>query len=72
MSQRELALCLSLRRAVLSHASAAAIWGIRRAPKDRLEITVPKGTRVTDHAAVVHYSNRLPDHHVVDLVDGAR
>jgi very-short-patch-repair endonuclease len=72
LSQRELALCLSLPAAVLSHASAAAIWGIRRGPKDRLDITVPKGTRVTDHAAVVHYSNCLPDHHVVDLVDGAR
>jgi len=72
VAQRELALCLSLPAAVLSHASAAAVWGVRRAARDQLEITVPKGTRVTDQAAVVHYSNRLPDHHVVDLVDGAR
>jgi len=70
--QRELALCLSLPAAVLSHSSAAAVWGIRRVPRDRLEITVPNGTRVKDRAAVVHYSNRLLDHHVVDLVDDAR
>ena len=72
VSQRELALCLSLPAAVLSHASAASYWGIRRALKDRVELTVPHGARVDDHRAVVHYSNRLPDHHVVELVDGAR
>ncbi len=72
VSQRELALCLSLPAAVLSHASAASYWGIRRAIKDRVELTVPHGARVDDHRAVVHYSNRLPDRHVVELVDGAR
>jgi very-short-patch-repair endonuclease len=70
--QRELALCLSIPNAVLSHASAAAFWGIRRAPKDRVELTVPHDVKVLDRRAVVHYSNRLPDHHVVELVDGAR
>jgi very-short-patch-repair endonuclease len=70
--QRELAICLSIPDAVLSHASAAAYWGIRRAPKDRVEVTVPHRTRVLDRRAVVHYSNRMPDHHVVDLVDGGR
>ena len=60
VSQRELALCLSLPAAVLSHASAAGYWGIRRALKDRVELTVPHGARVDDHRAVVHYSNRLP------------
>jgi hypothetical protein len=72
VSQRELALCLSIPCGVLSHASAAAYWGIRRAPKDRVDITVPKGTRVDDRSAVVHYSNRMLVHHVVDLIDGAR
>jgi very-short-patch-repair endonuclease len=72
VSQRELALCLSLPAAVLSHASAASYWGIRRALKDRVELTVPHGARVDDRRAVVHYSNRLPDHHVVELVDGSR
>ena len=72
VSQRELALCLSLPAAVLSHASAASYWGVRRALKDRVELTVPHGARVDDHRAVVHYSNRLPEHHVVELVDGAR
>src|SRR6476469_2849773 len=70
--ERELALCLSLPDAVLSHASAAAYWAIRRAPKDSVEVTVPKGTTVSDHRAVVHYSNKRLDHHVVELVDGAR
>ena len=70
--QRELAICLSISDAVLSHTSAASIWGLRRAPKDRVEVTVPHGRRVADRRAVVHYSNRIPDHHVVDLIDGAR
>lgn len=70
--QRELALCLSIPGAALSHASAAGYWGLRRVPQDRVDVTVPHGTRVDDHRAVVHYSNRIPDHHVVELVDGAR
>jgi very-short-patch-repair endonuclease len=72
VSQRELALCLSIPGAVLSHHSAAAYWGIRRAPKDRVDITVPKNTWVADRHAVIHFSNLMPDHHVVDVVDGAR
>ncbi len=70
--RRELALCLFDPQAVISHASAAAYWGIRRAPKGQVEITVPKGRRVRGASAVVHYSNKIPDHHVVDLVDGGR
>jgi hypothetical protein len=72
VSQRGLALCLSLPDAVLSHHSGAAYWKIRRAPKDRVDVTVPHGAWVRDHRAVVHYSNSLPDHHIVDVVDGAR
>jgi very-short-patch-repair endonuclease len=72
VSQRELTICLSLPDAVLSHASAAAYWGLRRVPKDRVEVTVAKGHTVSDGRAVVHYSTKMPDHHVVDLVDGAR
>lgn len=72
VSQRELALCLSDPRIVLSHISAAAYWGIRRAPKDRVDVTAPKGSRLSGLNAVVHYSNSMPDHHVVELVDGAR
>ena len=72
VSQRELAICLSVPDAALSHASAAAYWRIRRAPKDRVEITVPKGLRVSDRRAVVHYSSHLPGHHVVELLDGLR
>ncbi len=70
--QRALAVCLSIPGAVLSHATAAAHWGIRRAPKDRVEVTVPKGTKVRNLRPVVHYSNLMPDHHVVDLIDGGR
>jgi very-short-patch-repair endonuclease len=70
--RRELALCLHDPEAVISHASAAAYWGIRRAPKGQVEITVPKGRCVKGASAVVHYSNKIPDHHVVDLVDGGR
>ena len=70
--QRELALCLSLPSAALSHASAASYWGLRRAPKDRVELTVPHNTKVLDRRAVVHYSNLMPEDHLVDLVDGGR
>jgi hypothetical protein len=72
VTQRELALCLSLPAAVLSHHSAAAYWAIRRAPKDRVDLTVPHGAWVVDRRAVVHFSNRMPEHHLVELVDGAR
>jgi very-short-patch-repair endonuclease len=70
--RRELALCLLHPEAVLSHHSAAAFWGIRRAPKDRVDITVPHGVYVRGVPAVVHYSNKVPDHHVVDTIDGGR
>lgn len=70
--RRELALCLSHPEAVMSHASAAAYWGIRRAPRDRVEITVPYNVRRRRVSAVVHYSNLIPDHHVVELIDGSR
>jgi predicted transcriptional regulator of viral defense system len=70
--QRALALCLSIPDAVLSHVSAAEYWGIRRVPKDRVDVTVPHNTWVLDRRAVVHYSNRMPEHHVLDLVDGVR
>ena len=70
--RRELALCLFHPSAVISHHSAAAYWGIRRAPKDRVEITVPYGVRPRGVTAVVHYSNLIPDHHVVELIDGTR
>ena len=70
--RRELALCLLHPGAVLSHHSAAAFWGIRRAPKDRVDITVPHGVYARGVPAVVHYTNKMPDHHVVDTIDGGR
>ena len=72
VGQWELALCLSIPEAVLSHESAATFWRLRRAPKDRVEITVPHGLKVRKRTAVVHRSNCMPDHHVVELIDGAR
>src|SRR5262245_36603718 len=59
--RRELALCLHNPNAVISHASAASYWGIRRAPKGQVEITVPHGMRVRGVSAVVHYSNTIPE-----------
>jgi very-short-patch-repair endonuclease len=70
--RRELAVCLSRIEAVISHSSAAAYWSIRRAPKDRVDVTVPYDVRLPGISAVVHYSNLLPDHHVVETVDGMR
>jgi very-short-patch-repair endonuclease len=70
--RRELALCLFHPAAVISHASAAAFWGIRRAPKDHVDVTVPHNLYVRGASAVVHYSNKMPEHHVVDTIDGGR
>lgn len=70
--RRELALCLAYPDAVISHESAARYWGVRRAPKDRAEITVPKGFRLDQDDAVVHYSSDMPANHVVELADGSR
>jgi hypothetical protein len=70
--RRELALCLFHPAAVISHASAAAYWGIRRAPKDHVDVTVPHNLYVRGTSAVVHYSNKMPEHHVVELIDAGR
>jgi very-short-patch-repair endonuclease len=70
--RRELAVCLSSPNAVLSHSSAAAFWGIRRAPKDHVDVTVPHGAHVRGVSAVVHRSNLIPEHHVVETIDGGR
>lgn len=70
--QWELGLCLANPGVVLSHSSAATFWGIRRAPKGRFEVTVPIDSRLRNTAALIHRSNRMPDGHVVDTVDGAR
>jgi len=70
--RRELALCLYHPSVVISHASAAASWGIRRAPKDNVDITVPHNLYLRGVSAVVHYSNQMPDDHVVETIDGGR
>lgn len=70
--QWELALCLGHPSAVVSHSSAAAFWGLRRAVKGRIEVTIPKGDRLRGTPAVVHHSNLMPDDHVVEVVDGRR
>jgi very-short-patch-repair endonuclease len=70
--RRELAMCLFHPQAVISHHSAAAFWGIRRAPRDRVDVTVPHRVWLRGVAAVVHYSNLIPDQHVVETIDGCR
>ncbi len=73
VSQRELALCLSLpcRGALACQrgSDSGASGGCRR-----IASTSPcrRARGCHDHRAIVHYSTRLPDHHVVDLIDGAR
>jgi very-short-patch-repair endonuclease len=70
--RRELALCLHHPDVVISHASAAAYWGIRRAPKNHVDITAPHNLYLRGVPAVVHYSNKMPDDHVVEMIDGGR
>jgi very-short-patch-repair endonuclease len=70
--RRELALCLYHPAVVISHASAAAFWGIRRAPKNNVDVTVPHGLYLRGVSAVVHHSNKMPDDHVVETIDGGR
>lgn len=72
VDQRLLALCLSIPEAVVSHASAAEFWQLRRSPRGRLEITVPHGRSAPRRGVLVHRSNKVPDHHVVELVTGLR
>ena len=59
--------------AVLSHAERRSDLG-HRAGAAWIAWTsrCRRGPGSDDHAAVVHYSTRMPDHHVVDLIDGAR
>jgi very-short-patch-repair endonuclease len=70
--RRELALCLYHPAVVISHASAAAFWGIRRAPKNHVDVTVPHNLYLRGITAVVHHSNNMPDDHVVEMIDGGR
>jgi hypothetical protein len=46
--------------AVLSHQTAAELYGLLEAPAPRIHVTVPSGSRVSrPHGVAVHYSGRL-------------
>ena len=51
-------------RAVLSHRSAAALWGIRPVPGGRIEVTVPGGGRPGPRPVHVHRTRCLADEDV--------
>lgn len=72
VAQLQMVLCLTHPELVLSHASAAAFWNLRRARKDIVEVTVPQRSRIRGIPAVVHRSNNMPDDHIVVSVDGLR
>jgi predicted transcriptional regulator of viral defense system len=48
-------------RAVLSHHTAAELWGLSEEPLEPIHISVPRETGMLDiPGLVVHYSSRLP------------
>jgi hypothetical protein len=67
------AVCLASRHAVVSHASAAQLWGIElhRAPSG-LHVSIPAHTHVGLRPAVVHRTHQLGPHDVVCQPDGIR
>lgn len=53
-------------RAVLSHRSAAALWGLRPIPAGRIEVTVPGGGRPGPKPVNVHRTRCLTDEDVTE------
>lgn len=66
------AVCLSIPEAVISFSTAAALHGIRRAPRAWLDVTVPRGRSVRLADVHVHRTNHLPPEDVVCRIDGLR
>jgi very-short-patch-repair endonuclease len=70
--QRALAACLADRRLVLSHGTAAQLWGLRRAPRDQIEATIVGTGRVGLAGVLVHRTNLLDPADITHFVDGTR
>src|SRR6266508_6804887 len=66
------ALCFGHPDGVLSHSSAGHVHGIRKSAQDRLEITIPTGTKCTLPRVKIHRSNRLDPEDIFHLLDGIR
>jgi very-short-patch-repair endonuclease len=71
-TQRALAACLADPHVSLSHGTAAQIWGLRRAPRDQVEVLVTGTRAVRCEGVLVHRTNRLAPGDVTHFVDGTR
>ncbi len=70
--QRLTVACLSAPRAVGSHGTAASIHGLRKAPRDRLELTIGHNDTLAVPNVLVHRSNRVDPDDIVFRVGGER
>lgn len=67
------AACAAIRRAVVSHQSAARLWGFRRVPTGGpLHVTIPERSRSIRRGLVLHRSSLLERTDVVRRKDGIR
>ena len=71
-AQRLAAACLSAPHAVGSHGTAAGILGLRKAPRDRLELTIGHNDKLAVPNVLVHRSNRIDPDDVVYRLGGER
>ncbi len=70
--QRMMACCLAVPSGVLSHGTAGSQYGLRKAPRDRLEVTVGYNDKVWVPDVLVHRSNRIDPEDLVYRLDGSR
>jgi Transcriptional regulator, AbiEi antitoxin len=70
--QKLIAACLTAPHAVGSHGTAAALLGLRRAPRDRIEMTIGHEDRLSVPGVLAHRSNRIDPDDIVYRLNGAR
>jgi hypothetical protein len=70
--QEATAACLAAPYAVLSFGTAGRLHGIRKAPFDRLEMTIPTGRNLWLPRIKVHRTNLLDPNDIVHQLDGLR
>ena len=72
LEQRLAALCLSISNSVVSHTSAARLWGLRRIPDLGIQITVPSTQTPEVLDVRVHRTNCLTGVDIVERDDAIR
>jgi len=71
-TQRLAAACFAAPHAVASHGSAAALYGLRKAPRDRLEMSIGHNDTLFVPGVLAHRSNRIDPDDIIHRLGGVR